>query len=180
MPITRKEVELIFHARKSVLYYHRGPWVTKECNFTLETNDRANVFELIGIYMLYLIGKKYNWKNIELYRDDGPAAFKNASGPASEKIRKTQLQYLFKQKDLQTIIKSNYFGVTFNLNDGSYRPYRKPTDATHYIHIQWDHPPSIINQLPWSIEKPLSKLLSSKDMKRNYTILWATFPQLWE
>ena len=60
MPITRKEVELIFHARKSVLYYHRGPWVTKECNFTLETNDRANVFELIGIYMLYLIGKKYN------------------------------------------------------------------------------------------------------------------------
>ena len=59
VPITRKEVELIFHAGKSVLYYHGEPWVTKEGNFALEANDRANVCELIGIYMLYLIGKKY-------------------------------------------------------------------------------------------------------------------------
>ena len=180
MPIARKEVELIFHARKSVLYYHRDPWVTKEGNFTLEANDRANVCELIGIYMLYLIGKKYNWKNIGLYRDDVLAVFKSASGPASEKIKETLLQYLLKQKDLQIIIKRNYLDVTFNLNDGSYRPYRKPTDATHYIHIQSDHSPSITNQLPWSIEKPLSQLSSSKDMKINDPILWATFRQLWE
>ena len=25
----------------------------------------------------------------------------------------------------------NYLDVTFNLNDGSYRPYRKPNDETH-------------------------------------------------
>ena len=35
--------------------------------------------------MLYLIGKKYDSKNIGLYRDDGLAVFKNVSGPASEK-----------------------------------------------------------------------------------------------
>ena len=118
--------------------------------------------------MLYLIGKKYDSKNIGLYRDDGLAVFKNVSGPASEKMKK-QLQSLFKQKGMQIIIECNlkvvnYLDVTFSLNDGSYRPYRKPTDETHYIHIQSDHRSSITKQLPWSIEKRLSQLSSSKDI----------------
>ena len=118
--------------------------------------------------MLYLIGKKYDSKNIELYRDDRLAALKNVRRPASEKIKK-HLQYLFKQKSLQMIIECNfkvvnYLDVTFNLIDGSYRPYRKPNDETHYIHIQSDHPPSITKQLPRSIEKRLSQLSSSKDI----------------
>ena len=76
---------------------------------------------------------------------------------------------MFKQKGLQIIIECNlkvvnYLDVTFNLNDGSYRPYRKPNDETHYIHIQSDRPPSITKQLPWSIEKHLSQLSSSKDI----------------
>ena len=71
--------------------------------------------------MLYLIGKKYNSKNIVLYRDDELAVFKNVSLPASEKIKK-QSQSLYKQKDLQIIIECNlkfvnYLDVTFNLND---------------------------------------------------------------
>ena len=33
----------------------------------------AEVCELIGIYMLYLIGEKYNSRNSGLYRDDGLA-----------------------------------------------------------------------------------------------------------
>ena len=58
----------------------------------------------------------------------------------------------------------NYLDVTFNLEDGSYRPYRKPNDETHYIHIHSDHPTSITKQLPRSIEKRLSQLSSSKDI----------------
>ena len=53
-----------------------------------DSYDGAEVCELIGIYMLYLIGKKYDSKNIGLYRDDGLASFKNVNGPASEKIKK--------------------------------------------------------------------------------------------
>ena len=97
--------------------------------------------------MLHLIGKKYDSKNIGLYRDGGLAVFKNVSGPASEKI-KEHLQYLFQEKSLQIIIEcnlkvANYLDVTFDLNDGSYRPYRKPNHETHYIHIQPDPPPSM-------------------------------------
>ena len=58
----------------------------------------------------------------------------------------------------------NYLDVTFNLNDGFYRPYRKPNHETHYIHIQSDHPPSINKQLPRSVKMRLSQLSSSKDI----------------
>ena len=67
---------------------------------------------------------------------------------------------------------ANYPDITFNLNDGCYRPYQKPNDGTHYIHIQSDHPPSITKELRSSIEKRLSQLSSSKDIfYENGTIL---------
>ena len=56
----------------------------------------------------------------------------------------------------------NYLDVTLNLNDGSYRPYKKPNDETNYLHVNSDHPPSILKQLPMSIEKRLSSLSSFK------------------
>ena len=83
---------VIFHARKSVLYNDGEPWVKKEgsdFDVTMGAYDGAEVCKLIGIYMLYLIRKKYDSKNIGLYRDDELALFKNVSGPASEKIKKT-------------------------------------------------------------------------------------------
>ena len=58
----------------------------------------------------------------------------------------------------------NYPNVTFNPNDGSYRPYGKLNDETRYIHIQLYHPPSVTKQLPRSIERRLSQLSSSKDI----------------
>ena len=58
----------------------------------------------------------------------------------------------------------NYLDVTLNLNDGSYRPYKKPNEETSYIHANSDHPRSILKQLPKSIEKRLSSLSSSKEI----------------
>ena len=58
----------------------------------------------------------------------------------------------------------NYLDVSFNLSDGSFRPYRKPNDEIQYIHVDSDHPPSIIKQLPLSVEKRLSTLSSSKEI----------------
>ena len=55
----------------------------------------------------------------------------------------------------------NYLDVTLNLNDESHRPCRKSNEETNYIHINSDHPVSILKQLPMSIEKQLSSLSSS-------------------
>ena len=83
-------VEVIFYAQKSVLYNDGEPWVKKEggCfDVTMGAYDGAEVCELIGIYMLYLIGKKCYSKNIGLYRDNRPAVLKNVSGPALKKLK---------------------------------------------------------------------------------------------
>ena len=89
-----------------------------------------------------------NPSNIGLYRDDGLAVFKSTSGPQSEKIKKT-FQKMFKNKGLDIIINCNmkivnYLDVTLNLNDGSYRP----NEETNYIHVNSDHPTSILKQHP--------------------------------
>ena len=81
-----QDIEVIFHARKSVLYNDGEPWVKKKggsFDVTMGAYDGAKMCEPIGIYALYLIGKKCDSKNIGLYRDDRLALLKNVSGSAS-------------------------------------------------------------------------------------------------
>ena len=83
-----------------------------------------------------------------------------------EKIKK-RLQKVFKNNGLNVIIECNmkivnYLDVTFNLNDGTYRPYQKPDNIIQYIHVESNHPPNIIKQIPKTIEKRLSQLSSSE------------------
>ena len=62
----------------------------------------------------------------------------------------------------------NYLDVTFNLNDGTYRPYQKPDNIIQYIHVESSHPPNIIKQIPKTIEKRLSQLSSSEENPVKY------------
>ena len=55
--------------------------------------DAVEVCELIGIFLLNLLGQQY-MKNIGLYRDDGLSILKNCSGPQIEKLRNTYKKYL--------------------------------------------------------------------------------------
>ncbi len=52
----------------------------------------------------------------------------------------------------------NFLDVTFDLNNGKFKPYRKPNDDPLYINRHSNHPPSIIKQLPTSINKRISAL----------------------
>ena len=90
--IKSKDRETIFHTRKSLLYKEGEPWIKKRTNnfdVTMRSYDGADVGELISIFMLSLIGNKYNPNNIGLYRDDGLAVFKNTNGPQPDTIKKT-------------------------------------------------------------------------------------------
>ena len=169
--ITQRDIEVMFHSRKSLSYNNGIPWVKNEgtgFDVTMRAYDGAEICELIGIFMLSLLGTKYDSENIGLYRDDGLSIFRNVSGPELEKIKK-HIQEIFKEKMLDVIIECNtkiinYLDVTFNLNDGTYKPYKKPNDETKYIHVGSDHPPSIIKQISKSIATRLSSLSSSKEI----------------
>ena len=135
-------------------------------DITIGSYDGPEVCELIGIFMLGLIGNKYNPNIIGLYRDGGLAVFITTSGPQSAKIKNT-FQKIFKNKGFDVIINCNMKTVNYpdvTLNDRSYRPYKKPNEETNYIHVNSDHLPSILKQLPMSIEKRLSSSSSSKEI----------------
>ena len=118
---------------------------------TMRAYDGAEVCELVGTFLLDKISEKYEKNSIGLYRDDGTQL---------ERIKKN-LQKTFKDFGLEIVAESNlkivnYLDVTLNLNNGSFKPYHKPDDIIQYINKESNHPPSIIEHLPASIEKRLS------------------------
>ena len=91
-----------------------------------------------------------------------------SSGTQSEKTKK-MFQRIFNENNLQIEIKCNLkivdcLDVTLDLNNGSYKPFRKPNDETLYINAKSNHPANIIKQLPISVESRLSELSSSKEI----------------
>ena len=77
--INRNYFEVTFIARKSLLFHSNQPWVKRNCDtidVTMGAYDGANIFELVRIFMLLLLSKKYNSNNVGLYRDDGLSVFK--------------------------------------------------------------------------------------------------------
>ena len=50
--------------------------------------DGAEVYELVGTFLLEKISENCNKSNIGLYRDDGLSIFKNKSRTQLEKIKK--------------------------------------------------------------------------------------------
>ena len=135
-------------------------------------NDGAEVCELVGTFLLEKISEICNKSNIGLIRDDGLSIFRNKSGIQLEKMKK-KLQRLFKEYDLELTAESNlkivnYLDVTFNLKDGTFRPYHKPDDQIQYIQrnptTHPPPPPNIIKHIPASIETRLSNQSSSTEI----------------
>lgn len=61
--IKAKDSETIFHTGKSIPYNRVEPWIKKQSNHfgvTVESNKGAELCELIGIFLLILIGSRYN------------------------------------------------------------------------------------------------------------------------
>ena len=89
--INRKDMEIIDHARKSLLVDEKDTWMEKQSGLfdvTMGAYDGAEVCELVGTYMLYLKSEKYNKKDFRLHYDDGLGAVKNKCGLETEKIKK--------------------------------------------------------------------------------------------
>ena len=58
----------------------------------------------------------------------------------------------------------NFLDVTFNLTNGSYRPYKKLNDPLLYVNTSSNHTPQVIKHIPIPISKRLNKNLSSEEI----------------
>lgn len=164
------ELEIIKHARKSLLFNKDEIW-TKKGNtlfdVTMGSYDGAEICELVGLYLLDALGDRLGRGKVGLYRDDGLAVLMNHSGRQADRVRK-DVEKMFKDNGLSITIEigmqtTDFLDVTFDLPSGKYYPYRKPNDMPLYVKAASNHPPSIIRQLPKMISRRVSDISCNID-----------------
>ena len=68
----------------------------------------------------------------------------------------------------------NYLDVQLNLNEKTYKPYRKPNNDPICINRLSNHPPTIIKEITKAIRKRISEISSSEKIFRE--IIWYNPP----
>ena len=81
-----------------------------------------------------------------------------------DRIRKNVIKVGFKIEIQTHLKKVNFLDVTFNLANGTNRPYKKANEFLLYINTSFNHPPQVIKQLPTSFSKRLSNNSSSEEI----------------
>ena len=125
------------HSRRTLLHDNKGNmWTKKESKKQFDVSmgalDRAEFCELIGPCIISTINESIKFESIGLYRDDGLAVLKSATGSESERMKKRLIK-TFQDNDISitsqaNIASANFLDVTLNLTTESYKPYRKPND----------------------------------------------------
>ena len=125
--IEEEVIKTVFHARKSLLFDKTSVWVKKGkpgFDLTMGSYDRAEMCELVELYLLNLLTIEFGKKNIDFYREDDLSYFQNISGPDSERIKKKMCK-IFKEGRLNITVACNsaitdFFDVTFDFKSSTY------------------------------------------------------------
>ena len=107
--ITQEVLDIILACKKSVLINNDTTWVkTGNDNFdvTMGSFDSVQITGLVGIYILYTLGRITNSNNISIYRVHGLISIPNINGPLISKIQKKVIR-AFKYMGLKIEIRSN-------------------------------------------------------------------------
>ena len=170
--ISDKNLTIIKHCCKSLLYNNKESWKKKniESSFdvTMGSYDGTEIWELVGIYLLFPLANIIDKNNSGLYHNDGLTLLCNVNRQNLDWVWKN-VKTIFKEAEFKIEIKTNlnidaFLDVTFNLTNGTYWPYKKPNDSLLYVNIFYNHPPRVIKHLPISINKTLNKNSSSKQI----------------
>ena len=142
---------------------------TESCfDVTMGRFHGAEICELVGVHILSLLSYKLEKQSTGLYRDDELVLLRNTPKKKTDRIRKDIIQ-IFKNAGFKIKMKTNlhmvdFLDVTFNLLDGTYKPYKKPNGQLLYVKTSSNHPPQIIKQLLTSISNRLSNNSSNKQV----------------
>ena len=177
--ITDSDIRIIKHARKSLLFHDGLPWVKRDSSnafdVTMGSYDGAEICELVGLFIFSKLKDTFG-NNIGLYRDDGLVLLDTKSGRLSDKARK-DLTHAFNELGLNITaqanqLSTNFLDTTFDLSNGTYKPYRKPNDEPLYINRHSNHPPPIIRELPISVNKRINSLSCNREVFYNAAPLY--------
>ena len=177
--ITKEEEEIIFQAKETILIHNQLPWKKKESDglfdVTMGSWDGAESCEIVGTYILYSLREALPHMDVGLYRDDGLGVIHNT--PREAEKTKKKLCEVFRGLGLSITVETNrkvvdYLDITLDLGKKEFKPYSKPGSNHQYVHTQSNHPPTVIKQIPISIQNRLSTISSNQTVfdqhKREY------------
>ena len=114
--------------------------------------DGAELCELTGLYILYVLRSEFGKEKITLYCDNGSSCFQNMTGPGphAERVKK-EICEIFQSCALKITIETNlqitdFHDVTFNLKNQKYHPFKKPNNDPLYINALSNHPKTSSNK----------------------------------
>ena len=89
-------------------------------------------------------------------------------GPELNRLQK-KISSIFKSHGLQITIEAgmkitDFLDVSFNLQNNTYRPFKKDSKTPVYIHKLSNHPPHIKRELPKMISSRISQLSSNEEL----------------
>ena len=169
--ITPKQRDIIFHVRKTFLFHKGEAWVKNQnpdFDIAMGSYDSAEVTDLVGLYMLQQIENKNLGIGPGGYRDDF-AAYSDLTPKENNDVQRTLCE-LFDEHGLKISITANnarhldFLDVTLDMMTGNYKPYHKPNASLLYVHAQSNHPKSIKDNIPLSVNRRLNILSSSEEM----------------
>jgi len=136
---------------------------------TMGSHGGAETCELVGLFLLSTISKKFR-ANIGLYRDDG-LGVTDLKPQLAERLKK-DLCTFFQSHGLKITIDVNikttdYLDVTLDLVKKHHTPYSKPDNIPLYVHKESNHPPSILKNIPESINRRLCDISTNKNIFNN-------------
>ena len=168
--IDQEVKNIIKAASRSILFSNGKAWTKTNQNIDISMGAYAGaeICELVGLHILDQIRTEFPDLNMGLYRDDGLACHETKPGPELEKMKKKIIK-IFKANNLKITIETNlsqvnFLDVTFDIKRDKYWPYKKPNDATLYIHKDSNHPKNVIKELPKSVNKRLSTISSDRNV----------------
>ena len=174
--ITQQQLDIILHTRQSLLFSKDKPCektINKSLfDITMGSYDGAEICELVGLYILSILGEVYGIQNVGLYWNDGLACLHKTSGPTSNRIGNDITRTFQENFGLKITITTNlkivnFLDVTFDLCTGRSQPHKKPNDPPTYINGDSNHTPNIIKA--YSIWKRIRKISFNKATFNNAT-----------
>ena len=175
-------------SRRNFLFYDDSAWTKKEnprFDITMGSFDGAEACELVGLFLLNKITHtnfgidkhqvRIDKQQIGIYRDDGLMLVRGSKREL-DRLRK-KMEQLFATFGLkittETGMKStDFLDVTLDLDEGTFKPFRKDEQLPVYVNKRSNHPSSITRNIPAMIERRVSSRCSNahifEEHKKDY------------
>ena len=120
----------------------------------------------MGLFLLDKLSSTFEVGYYGIYRDDGLAVVEKASPGQQERLTK-EIKRVFGEQGFKITIekelkRTEFLDAILDLNSDSHRPYKKPNTKLSYVSRLSNHPKTIKNEIPNTINRRLSQLSSNQ------------------